>query len=361
MRFLFVFLFFTQLVFAQENTDWYAFYNADSTLIGYKDAKGNVKIKPKFEAFMPSEIFKNVISVIEPKNGKWEQYYLNKKGEKFGKDSVYISDYEPANESDGKIKFRDYKTDKVGFFDFDGKVVIPALYDDADDFHGGLAVVLKDGKRWCWDNNSEDLENCEHVGWVDFKTFMINAENEILFEIPEQKDFSFTIDWSKFKINEEVDSEIYTSLTGSDGNIYSFYSPEKDFNKWFEKVFIEDFKTYKTVLPKYFYALVAVTDNDDPKSPTVWKNHAREEYIEKNQKEIDQIFSKIVSGEFKITSSWRDYLKNDLYYSKNILPKEDLQNNVVIEFLPRAKGDYTLKNAFQFTKIGSDFFITSAP
>ena len=41
--FLILFSFFC---FGQKDMNWYAFYNSDSTKIGYKDAEGKVKIEP---------------------------------------------------------------------------------------------------------------------------------------------------------------------------------------------------------------------------------------------------------------------------------------------------------------------------
>lgn len=96
--------------FSQEDTNWYGFYNSDSTKIGYKDAKGNVRIEPKFESAMTeTNLFKDVIVAWEyAKNYSGEKYYLNKEGKKFGKDSIYVFDFSFAEESEGKIKFRDY-------------------------------------------------------------------------------------------------------------------------------------------------------------------------------------------------------------------------------------------------------------
>ena len=47
--------------FSQQDTNWYTFYNSDSTKIGYKDAKAIVRIEPKFELAMTnSKVFKDV-------------------------------------------------------------------------------------------------------------------------------------------------------------------------------------------------------------------------------------------------------------------------------------------------------------
>ncbi len=357
---LYIFLF-SALTFGQEDTNWYAYYNTDSTKIGYRDAKGNVKIEPKFNPFATEQIFKEVIAVSEIiSENKHQSYYLNKKGKKFGIDSTYLFDFEYATFNDGKIKFHDYKTDRVGFFDANGKVIIPAIYNDAGDFREGIVRVLIGAKRWCYDTNSEKSENCEHYGWKDGRNIMINNKNEELFEIPEKKDYSYTLDYSKFKVNEKTDPDIYTSYKGNDGNIYSFYSPERDFNKWFYTVFIPDFEKHNTILPKYFYELISVSDNDHPKEYTAWKNHKKDEYMKNNITWINDIFKKVSEKKFQALSSW-EWLTNYSYFPENELPKQNLKDNTVISLTCREENDYSAQNTFQFTKIGNSFYITSAP
>ena len=56
---------FSVFCFGQKDMNWYAFYNSDSTKIGYKDAEGKVKIEPKFETYFAEKVFKNVIIVSE--------------------------------------------------------------------------------------------------------------------------------------------------------------------------------------------------------------------------------------------------------------------------------------------------------
>lgn len=344
----------------KKDTNWYAFYNQDSTKIGFKDVDGNIKQPAKFEPFMTEQIFKKVIAVSEDlSSGMRQTYYLNKDGKIFGKDSIYIFDFEYASESDGKIKFKDYKSDRVGFFNVDGKVVIPAIYDDACDFHNGIAVIYKNGKRWCYDNETTNSKNCEHYGWKGGKSFFINSQNRELFQIADRTDFSYSIDYTNFKINEKVDKDVYTSYKGSDGNIYSFYSPEKDFEKWFNIKFLPDFKKNNTVLPEYFYDLISSDDNDNQQN-TRWKNHKKEEYLKNKQQKIDEIFRKLLSGEYKKNISWENSM-NYSYFPENELPKEDLRNNTIISFLPRKANDFSSINSFQFTKIGNQFYITSAP
>ena len=342
--------------FSQEDTNWYTFYNSDSTKIGYKDAKGNVKIEPKFELAMTnSKVFKDVVIVWEyAKNYSGEKYYLNKEGKKFGKDSIYIFDFTFAEESEGKIKFRDSKTDKVGFFDKNGQVVIPAIYNDAGDFHNGLAIIMKDGVRKCWkENNGKQPEypNCEHWSW-EGKTIMINTNNQELFEIPKEN-FTNSIDYNNvyknFKLNENVDSDIYTSYKGNDGNIYSFYSPEKDFKKWFETTFLPDFKTNGRIIGKYFSNSIELQIEES--SVIIDKK----DFITKGfNKNINKLFD--------------DYIKNKYsvdYFNENIFNEDSRDISIDVRFTSKIenKDDISVRKFSQksiiFKKIGNSFYITT--
>lgn len=355
-----LFLLLPFLMQAQTDNKWYAFYNRDSTKIGFKDVAGQVKIQPKFEGFEMAAVFDNVIAVGEkPALGRMTTYYLNKKGKTFGRDSVYFKDFSYPVESEGKISFRDRESGKVGFFDADGRIVIPAIYDEATDFHNNLSLVLYGAQRWCYDDTSKDLKDCEHIGWKGGKQFIINPKNERLFEIPQQKDFSFTIDYSRSKVNEKVDPEIYTSYQSRDGNTYSFYSPEKDFSKWLKTIFLRDFKKHGKVQAKYFYDLIAVADNMDPKAKTAWRNYYKSEISEDTFKYLNNIFINVVNGSFDGFVRWEGH--NELIFAQNLTPELDFKNTITITYLPRADGDVSAKNSIQFTKIDGQFYITSIP
>src|SRR5947209_11166940 len=111
-----------------QSTDiWTTFWNKDSTLMGFKDKNGSVKISPRFtKGLMAASQFKNIIAVTEQANGSYKSYYLTKKGKIVGKDSLYVVDNTADCESEGFIRFRDKKTDKAGMFNSQGEIVIPA-------------------------------------------------------------------------------------------------------------------------------------------------------------------------------------------------------------------------------------------
>lgn len=230
------FLLFATIVFnlrvnGQAKNDWYYFRDKKTGLIGYKDARGNIKIPAKFSGLTGQLVFRDIIAVYEEKTG--ESYYLSKNGKKFGIDSLYVWDNSYDDVTEGKIRFRDKKTDKVGFFDKSGKVVIPALYDDARPFHNGLALVTYNGKRKCPDGKNYDGKNpCEEWYWSG-KTAIINIHNQIIANNI-NIDQTENIDWFTLKITDKKpDTTLYNSFKTKNGQYYSFLNHKKEFNKWF--------------------------------------------------------------------------------------------------------------------------------
>src|SRR5688572_33256568 len=102
--------------FGQSNETWTAFYNKDTTLIGFKDKNGFVKIEPKFSGLTFANKFDNIIVASEEVKDTYKSYYLTKAGRIVGRDSLRIFDNGADCESEGFIRFRDNKTDKVGMF-----------------------------------------------------------------------------------------------------------------------------------------------------------------------------------------------------------------------------------------------------
>lgn len=239
MRFktlLLISFFLSQFSFGQKNDVWIRFYDSATELAGFKDLNGNIKIPAKYENFTRADSFYNIIAVAEKIDSSYKSYYLLKNGRKVGQDSVFMFDFTYDCESEGKILFRDYKKDRVGFLDKNGVAIIPAIYNIASPFRNGLAIALRNAKRKCWDG-SQDTLNCEHLGWSGGETVLINDKNEILAD-------SLTADlnninWYSLKINTRLlDTSIYITIPGNKGNIYSFVDYEKEFTKWFHSKFL---------------------------------------------------------------------------------------------------------------------------
>lgn len=223
-------------LFAQEADDYlHSYCKAGTSIYGYKDAKGSIKIPAQFEGLPPASKFRNIVAVTEAVNFK--SYYLLRNGQKVGKDSVYISDMTYDCEQEGMIRFRDPKEDKVGFLGKDGKVVIPAVYNDAGPFHNGLALVLHDGKRICADGTPYIVNACEHWIW-DGTTALINDRGDVVADSIDLTDTE-NLNWYSYKTSDrQADTTIYTSLKVKGNRYLTFINYQKEFTNWFYQHFL---------------------------------------------------------------------------------------------------------------------------
>ncbi|WP_158827422.1 WG repeat-containing protein [Mucilaginibacter lacusdianchii] len=228
--------FYAKPLAAQTAERWYRFYDAKDDLYGYKNPKGRIKINPRFNGLTRAKIFKNIIAVTEYNNGK--SYYLLKNGKKVGSDSLYVSDMSYDCEQEGKIRFRDAKTDKVGFFGADGKILIPTIYNDARPFYNGLAVVLYNGKRLCADGSEVNSKNpCEHWYW-NGTTALINSKGRLIADSLDIMALQ-NINWYSMQISDHAaDTTLRVSFKGKNGRYYSFIDYEKQFKQWFYKHYL---------------------------------------------------------------------------------------------------------------------------
>jgi hypothetical protein len=215
----------TLSLFGQNDNVWTSFWNTDTTLIGYKDKNGAIKIEPRFESFSPARKFEKIIAVVENVEGKWSSYYLTKAGNIVGKDSLYFFDNTPDCESEGFIRFRDRKTDKAGMFDRNGNIVVPTEYNDLTRVRNGMIMAIKGAEREYLDNYRE------HWKWVGGQEMLIDTLNNILID-------NFTYDnyyLNFFSIEKTQNPHFDTrrnSFLAKDGNYYSFIDFEKDFEQW---------------------------------------------------------------------------------------------------------------------------------
>ncbi|MCH5716842.1 hypothetical protein [Niabella hibiscisoli] len=63
---------------------WTAYWNADTTLYGFKNNSGQVTIEPRFSGAGVARKLEHIMSVIEesPATGKWSAYFLTRTGKK---------------------------------------------------------------------------------------------------------------------------------------------------------------------------------------------------------------------------------------------------------------------------------------
>jgi len=233
---LILILIFSTNLIAQDNT-WHTFSTKDGYTRGFKNKNGKVMIPPKFMGFTAAKKFRNIMAAMEENDGKFSSYYLLKNEKKIGKDSVYVWDMVFDCESEGMIRFRDSKTDKVGFFDGKGKVTIPAIYSDALPFRNNVAVVIKDAKRICFDGKLYQKEKpCEHWTWQNGTILLIDKNNKVLL-----KDFKYnnTIDLYSMKENDTTALPYRLTQVGLNNNYYSFNNYKKEFEYWVFNDFIK--------------------------------------------------------------------------------------------------------------------------
>ena len=212
----------------QSNDVWTSFWDKDSTYIGYKNADGKIMIEPTFEGFMVADKFEKVISVMTLADDKYETYYLNKSGKKFGVDSVYFFDNTPECESEGYIRFKDKKTDLVGMFDKNGKVVVPAEYNALSRVQNGMIQALKNAEKKYWDSHRES--GCNHFSWKGGQELLISTDNKILVE---NLEYDGQLDLYSLVANDNPEAEPNGAcFQGTNNKYYHFIDYKKDFAIW---------------------------------------------------------------------------------------------------------------------------------
>lgn len=242
MKLIFTFMLLLSFeVHAQQNQDslWYSFWDAETDLQGFKDDQGKVKIPAKFVGgFTTAQKFNKIVAVAERlHDNSFATYYLLKNGRKKGIDSVFFWDNAADCESEGKIRFHEKETDRVGFLGASGGVIIPATYNFALPFRNGLTVAVVGAEKVCFDGMPFSRDSpCEHWRLEGSTNLLINAKNEILV-----RDFDYkpALDLYSVKISkEQSDDPNRVSFKGTNGKFYSFVDLEKEFRNWFDCEFV---------------------------------------------------------------------------------------------------------------------------
>lgn len=217
----------------ENNETWTAFWNKDTTLVGFRDKEGVEKIKPKFVAgFTSAKKFDDIIGVAEEINGEWKSYYLTKSGRMTGTDSMYVFDNVVDCESEGFIRFRDHKTEKVGLFNKNGDIVIPAEYNDMTRVSNGMVIALKGAEK------KYELGG-EHYSWVGGEELLVDINNNILIRPFKRVD---NLNFFSLQISKEPSSDaLRESFKGVDGQYYSFINFDREFESWLKVSLIDNF------------------------------------------------------------------------------------------------------------------------
>ncbi|MBB4119984.1 hypothetical protein GGR32_002296 [Mesonia hippocampi] len=282
-----------QFTFAQNNEVWTSFWNEETDLMGFKNSKDEVMIEPKFMGLTIARRFDNIIAVMEENNGLYDTYYLTKSGRKIGIDSLYFFDNGADCESEGFIRFKDKKTDKVGMFDKNGNVTIPAVYDALSRTHNGLIWALKGAEKKYWNKHKES--GCNHYSWKGGQEVLIDTANNVLienFHYENSLNF-FTLE----KTKEPYSDNIRKSFLAVDGSFYSFVEFEKEFRQWVTKELLDSLTLER---------LIAVShDTITWKSKNGWTKSNKNELIAEN-------FTILKNGLLEILQPESDYfISND--------------------------------------------------
>lgn len=223
--------------YSQQTDYWTVFWDKKEENFGFKDQNGEIIIQPKFGFMSFVKRLDYVFIASEVKDDKVDLYYLTKSGKSFGRDSVYFWDNTPDCESEGFIRFRDRKTEKVGMFNRNGEVVIPAIYNELSQAKNGLVIALIDAKKKFWDEH--DHSGCNHFSWTEGKTILIDTTNKTIIE-----NFTDSLQLDLYShlrqdILEEKPNREY--FLGFDGKIHSFINYKKDFSLWLNSAILDNF------------------------------------------------------------------------------------------------------------------------
>lgn len=285
-RFLLFFLSCSYIVLAmgQGQNPLRAFYNADSSRIGYKDMHGKIVIPATINAnFGMPEKFTDLVSVIDMDSEASDSYFMNAQGRKFGRDSLHFFDNTPDCEQEGFIRFHDRNTDLVGFFNAAGSEQVPAMYSAVTPMHNGMFVALKGAKK------QYDGDDKEHYSWSGGKQMLVSANNEVLIN-----DFPYLgeVNYYAMDISEtpHVGPE-WVSLKGENGKYYNFIHYEKEFKHLLNGLLQQGIN--KQTMASHCADSI-VSWNEDKQE---WIFTASSQFLDQHMTKLENLFQKIRDGQ----------------------------------------------------------------
>lgn len=342
-----IFLFINSSLCAQNNDSWISFENKDSTAIGFKDKNGIIKIEPKFTRLTSANKFDDIMAVSEDVNETWKSYYLTKSGKIVGRDSLYIFDNGPDCENEGFIRFTAPKIDKMGMFNGEGKIVIPAEYSNLTKVKNGMFIGLKDAKK--------EMDG-EHFFWIGGKEFLIDINNKILIEnFPYNDDLNF---YSLEKSKEPSKDSVRENFLGVDGQYYSFVNFDKEFKLWLKKTLLSDLS--KNNLLKHSFDKITYW-----KEPNGWINESKTKFINQNYKFIKLKLQELNAAktEYFVSSDGLNKFifesnEFDIYFNNCREPKDWLYPVKRVVINPKNKADFG-QDHFEFLRTENGYKLIS--
>ena len=238
--------------------------------------------------------FDAIIAVMEENNGAYDSYYITKSGKIIGRDSLHIFDNSADCESEDFIRFRDKKTDKVGMFNSNGEIAIPAEYNDLTRVRNGLILALKDAEKQYLDGDKHS--GCNHFKWTGGKEHLIDTNNNVLIE-----KFKYNNQLNLFSLKIESQANQgpnRQNFSGTNGLYYSFIDYKKEFEDWLGSALLDSFAIKKLVDATY----EQITYWKDPGG---WTNKLNSAFIERN---YDVIKSRLLELKKDESDYFIDYI-----------------------------------------------------
>lgn len=293
---LFILLMLPLFAAAQARKPLLRYKDTTSGRYGYKDRHGTIKLPAQFTLFC-ADTLHHIVAVSD---SNYKSYYLLRDGRKAGRDSVYMFDFEFDCEQEGKIRFYDRIGDRVGFFDTNARVVIPAAYNTATPFHNGMALVLRDAHRKCFD------DDCEHRGWEGGTVDLIDAHNKVL--IAGWKNDTDVVNWYSMRQHEEnIDTPVSISVRGVNGAIYSFVCYNREFERWFYNAFVPAAGNSKALKELLFPVLTTRIGEAN----RGWKEMTAGAFITKNSRDLENILATCTKNNTTIALEHSIFFKSD--------------------------------------------------
>lgn len=240
-------------------------YNADSSLTGFDNPQLKVSLAPQFVQ-VGGHTFQDVVAVTkEDKEGKWHSYYLFRSMKTAGADSMYMFDNTFDCENEGFIRFTDWKTEKTGVFNRDGKIVVPAAYNYVSKVRNGLIVVLQGAIK----NNADS----EHWFWEGGQANLIDTTNKLLAN--DIQDAELLNMYSvKVEDNPSADST-RKSFKGVNGKYYTFQIYKKEFAQWLQRDLVPGLTKEKLVA--HAFSKISYWDENEG-----WVFEDKEKFVDKH-------------------------------------------------------------------------------
>lgn len=218
---------------AQSNADdaWIAYHDAITHKYGYKDAKGNIKIKPVYDD-TETDTFKTLALVRKYSSGGY--VWINRKQKALF--NGYLGFCGGRTIQNGYVRFK--QNDKIGIADSTGTVLIPAQYNHILPFSGEYALFIGHGDLRCY-NKGYSIKDCPEssLGWSNGRWGLIDKNNNVVIPAEIYESAIQEIDASTFT---DVDPHhpSYITFKGTKGTMYA-QSIQKQFELFLDTLLNE--------------------------------------------------------------------------------------------------------------------------